>query len=228
MKSMQTKKKYIWEVVPTTTPIYMRRCSKCKSMMPYYCSEKFRINAQKKILDVWLIYKCIKCDNTCNIDVLRRISPQSIDKNLYKKFQDNDVKISWNYAFDSEVIRINKIDVDYSNVGFNTHGDEISLEEMKDLDVDVIEIDISQSYDMDIRLTNVIRKNFKISSNQLEWLFSSGTITVFPLGPVKKRKLVGENKIIFNLQKLRKFLRLEDSNVNNKGDCNKVISTMEL
>lgn len=66
MKVKSTK----WFVEPSSPPLYKRNCSKCKKTTLFYSSDNFRINGQKKNLDVWLIYKCQNCDNTWNIDIL--------------------------------------------------------------------------------------------------------------------------------------------------------------
>jgi len=42
------RKEYIWEIKAHNTPLLKRSCSHCDSDR-FYCSEKFRMNAQKKI-----------------------------------------------------------------------------------------------------------------------------------------------------------------------------------
>lgn len=52
------------------------------------------------MIDVWLIYKCLKCDNTCNITILSRTRPELINKDLYQNFMKNDEETAEYYAFD--------------------------------------------------------------------------------------------------------------------------------
>ena len=67
-----------WEVKVNNTPLLIKKCSHCDSDR-FYCSDKFRMNAQKKNIDVWLIYRCVKCDNTCNLTLLSRSKPDLIN-----------------------------------------------------------------------------------------------------------------------------------------------------
>lgn len=211
---MKTRKTLRWNVEPSTTPLYKRKCNRCKCSTLYYCSDKFRVNAQKKSLDVWLIYKCEKCDNTSNIDIMSRTNPQSIDKELYDKFLSNDVETAWKYAFDREIINRNKIEADFSNIEYNITGDILTLEEISEQEEELIEFEIGVQYNLDLKLTYVIRKSLNISLTQLEEMLSAGVISVFPLGPVKKCKLQNGIKVIVNRDKLKAYLVKKDDSEN--------------
>ena len=49
-------RKVIWEVRYLSLPQVLRHCKKCGQKTLFTCSEKFRVNAQQKTLDIWLIY----------------------------------------------------------------------------------------------------------------------------------------------------------------------------
>lgn len=67
--------KIIWEIqCHSSLPAY-RYCKKCGEKRAFTCSGQFRVNAQQKHLDVWLIYKCPDCDTTWNASVCCRVSP---------------------------------------------------------------------------------------------------------------------------------------------------------
>ena len=89
---------YIWEIKVKNTPTLKRKCNHCNSNR-FYCSNKFRMNAQKRNIDVWLIYRCVECDSTYNLTILSRTKPELIKKDLFSKFSENDEKLSWEYAF---------------------------------------------------------------------------------------------------------------------------------
>ena len=72
----QTMKKIIWKIEPLGLPLVLRHCKKCGKTAEFICSGQFRVNAQRKYLDIWLIYKCAKCDTTWNAAVYSRVSPQ--------------------------------------------------------------------------------------------------------------------------------------------------------
>ena len=39
----------------------IRRCGGCGKKMVFECAGKFRVNANGRRLDVWLIYRCQRC-----------------------------------------------------------------------------------------------------------------------------------------------------------------------
>lgn len=206
---MKSRLEKVWTVTPSSAPLYIRRCSKCKKKMPYYCSDKFRINAQKRTVDVWLIYKCTKCNNTCNIDILSRVNPKSISNEEYINFQCNDADTAWKYAFDADVINANKIEADYSEIEYSMGGDIMSLEEIAEQVEDLIVFEIDFRYKLDIDLSFIIRKNLNISLSQMEEMLSAGVITVYPPGPVRRGKAKLGQQVIMSRAKLIKYLGKE-------------------
>ena len=81
------------------------RCGRCRKKMPFFSTRKFRINANKNKLDIWLIYQCSKCRHTLNIPLFERISPQKIPSNLYALFLDNDEDLATKYASDRAFLK---------------------------------------------------------------------------------------------------------------------------
>jgi hypothetical protein len=88
-----------WSVVALEAPRVHRRCPRCGEQRRFVSSDKFRINAQKRRLDVWLIHKCEACDFTWNLTVLERVLPQDIDTARYRRFLENDRHEAWACAF---------------------------------------------------------------------------------------------------------------------------------
>jgi len=88
-----------WSVVALEAPRVRRRCPRCGEQRWFCSSDKFRINAQKRRLDVWLIHKCEACDFTWNLTVLERVLPEEIDPARYRRFLDNDRHEAWACAF---------------------------------------------------------------------------------------------------------------------------------
>jgi len=84
--------------VEPEAPTRTRYCSKCKKTSSFVCSGKFRVNANGKHLDVWLIYRCERCNTTWNQEIYARVKPSRIDKELYQAFVDNDWETALRYA----------------------------------------------------------------------------------------------------------------------------------
>ncbi|MGT2464890.1 hypothetical protein ACVOMV_04880 [Mesorhizobium atlanticum] len=46
-----------WTIAPAIAPRPLINCNRCGDIKPYRCSKKFRVNANGKRIDVWLIYR---------------------------------------------------------------------------------------------------------------------------------------------------------------------------
>jgi hypothetical protein len=124
-----------WSVVALEAPRVSRRCPRCGEQRRFFSSDKFRINAQKRRLDVWLIHKCEACDFTWNLTVLERVLPQDIDPSRYRRFLDNDRHEAWACAFAGPGDRGVAWDVHIAGVGEDivvrlVHPVEIRLERL--------------------------------------------------------------------------------------------------
>lgn len=210
IKDKTTIKRFTWEVIPTSTPLFKRKCSKCRSSNLYYCSNKFRLNSQKKSIDVWLIYRCIKCDNTCNMTILSHTKPELIDKELYQKFMMNDENTAWKYAFDTETIRKNSMEPDYSNIEYDIIHEDITLEDILKMDKDLIEFEIKTNFNLNLKLTSVIRECLNISLNQLGKMLSAGVIIIPPLISVNKCRVKEGIIVTIHREKLNIYMSIEN------------------
>jgi hypothetical protein len=62
-----------WRIRPLELPRPWRDCASCASARAFVCSERFRVNAQKKALDVWLKYRCASCDDVWKFPLRKRV-----------------------------------------------------------------------------------------------------------------------------------------------------------
>lgn len=184
------------------TPLLIKKCSHCDSDR-FYCSDKFRMNAQKKNIDVWLIYRCVKCDNTCNLTLLSRSKPDLIDKTLFHSFSMNDKDAAWKYAFSTEMERKNNLRLDYGSVEYEVVPDT-SLEDLLNLSNEVIKIHIKCEFEFDLKLSSLIRRCFSLSANQVKRMFEDGIITISGNKPPQKHKVKDGDMILIQREELRK------------------------
>ena len=83
----------------------IHKCARCGRKMTFISTRRFRVNANKNKLDVWLIYQCIKCKHTLNIPIYERVSPQKIPRELYEGFLDNDEELAIRYGSDTALFK---------------------------------------------------------------------------------------------------------------------------
>ena len=193
-----------WEVKVKNTPLLIKKCSHCDSDR-FYCSDKFRMNAQKKNIDVWLIYRCVKCDNTCNLTLLSRSKPDLIDKTLFRSFSMNDKDTAWKYAFSTEMERKNNLRLDYGSVEYEVIPNT-SLEDLLNLSNEVIKIHIKCEFEFDLKLSSLIRRCFSLSANQVKRMFEDGIITITSNKPPQKHKVKDGDMILIQREGLSKSI----------------------
>ena len=153
---------FTWEIKVKNTPLLIKKCSHCESDR-FYCSDKFRMNAQKKNIDVWLIYRCVKCDNTCNITLLSRTKPDLIDKKLFHSFSMNDREVAWQYAFSAGMASKNKLQIDYDSVEYEVISN-ISFEDIMNMNNEIISIWIECDLELNLKLLSLIKRCFSLST----------------------------------------------------------------
>lgn len=94
-----------WRIVPLRAPHVVRACPRCGGPRAFASSDRFRVNASGRRLDVWLIYRCVACDFTWNLAVVERTTPKAIGAARLDAFQQNDAGMAWSCAFDAALLR---------------------------------------------------------------------------------------------------------------------------
>jgi len=89
-----------WQVAPLRPPLVRRHCSRCSIEMPFACSRKFRTNAQKKRIDVWLIYRCSACDEVWNLPIFERVATSDLAPDAFEAIARNDPALALRHALD--------------------------------------------------------------------------------------------------------------------------------
>lgn len=186
--------KKLWEVQYLSTPSILKYCKKCRKKMTFICSGQFRVNAQRRSLDVWLIYKCSNCDTTWNASIYSRVSPQTINPNLLDGFYKNDESLAVQYAMNSDFLRRNGVEVGVPS--YSVIGDSFSVNE-------TIELKIKSKYQFDIKVSALVREKLHLSQKEYTQLVVNGKIKSIPDCDLQKCKLKNEIILIFNGKETR-------------------------
>ncbi|MER9333701.1 DUF1062 domain-containing protein [Mesorhizobium sp. M0293] len=94
-----------WAIAPQTPPRPLINCNRCGTVKAYCSSGKFRVNANGKRIDVWLIYRCIDCDNSWNFGIFERCNRRDIEPALLQALESNDPALARCHAFDVVALR---------------------------------------------------------------------------------------------------------------------------
>jgi hypothetical protein len=79
-------------------PQVKRHCPRCAGERRFASSGKFRVNAQGKTIDVWLIFRCTDCDYRWNMPVHERRPVGSLDPVALEALMRNDAALAERYA----------------------------------------------------------------------------------------------------------------------------------
>ncbi|TPI55512.1 MULTISPECIES: DUF1062 domain-containing protein [unclassified Mesorhizobium] len=163
-----------WTIAPQTAPRPLITCNRCGGVKAYRSSGKFRVNANGKRIDVWLIYRCINCDNSWNFGIFERRNRREIEPALLRALESNDAALARRHAFDVTALR--------GQVG--------RVEEFPDVDVhktalggtseaaSVLELRLGLKMPISLRLDRLLANELGISRSRLQALEEKGLLVV--------------------------------------------------
>jgi len=86
------------------------RCGSCGKKRQFANTGRFRVNANGKKVDVWLIYQCVKCKYTWNLAIYERTKPGKISMEEYRMFLENDEELACRYGNDKAFLKRNNVE----------------------------------------------------------------------------------------------------------------------
>jgi hypothetical protein len=158
-----------WVVVPTCLPLVLRRCHACASER-FRASGKFRVNANHKRIDAWLLALCTACGETAKLTVLERMNVRSLRPELLDRLHDNDPGLTAELLQDPVVRRRNRIALDWDNAWrLDTGGSD-------HLDREVIDVSVRFAARIPVRPVRLIAEGCGLSRAEVERLIMEGKL----------------------------------------------------
>lgn len=177
----------IWNVQYAAPPTVLRYCKKCGKKREFICSREFRVNAQQKALDIWLIYKCTQCNATWNSTIFSRVSPQRIGTGLLERFHRNDADLAMQYAMDHTLLHRNGAEMKLPS--YEIVGEQVSLEQE-------VSISIQSRFLLPIKLSAILRTKLDISQREFEVLLTEDRIKSSTGQDLRKCRLSAPETVI--------------------------------
>jgi len=166
-----------WLVRPTDFPTIRRRCRTCPSQ-EYRTQGRFRVNANHKLLDVWLLALCVQCGETVKLTVLERVHVRSIDPEMLNGFHDNDPALAARLLADPQVARRNDVALDWGDA-WTVRMDPAELPK-----ADILDVGVHFAHPIPVRLTTLIGTGLGLSGSEVRRHIAAGRIS-------SERKLTG-------------------------------------
>lgn len=173
-----------WTVTPVGYQHIAKRCPACNVKRDFAPSGAIRVNSQKKLLDIWSIYKCTHCDYTWNIALFSRLHVSKINRELLQRLLQNDAAMVHYYAADLATLKRNRAEPS-GQPDFRIH-EQWSVTLMACQRI-TVRVRVSQPFR--ISLLSILKKQLKLSKAEIRWLVATGHIEGIPLKQLKTKKL---------------------------------------
>ena len=102
-----------WVVRRTRLPLLSLRCTGCRSVSATVGDGRFRVNANGKLLDVWLLARCVSCDRTSKLTVHERAPVRSFDPAELHGYRASDPELVASRLLDPLLARRNHVALDW-------------------------------------------------------------------------------------------------------------------
>jgi hypothetical protein len=159
-----------WLVSPTGLPLIRRRCRNCPSAL-HRADGKFRVNANHKLLDVWLLARCAGCDETIKLTVLERARVRAVHPATLDRFHGNDPELAANLLRDPGLLRRNRVTADWDDAWtLRRPTADLAKAELIDTSVRFVQ-------HIPIRVTKLLSAGLEVSRSEVRRLVADGALT---------------------------------------------------
>ncbi|MEU3334224.1 DUF1062 domain-containing protein [Streptomyces sp. NPDC006668] len=158
-----------WVVMPTCLPLVLRRCHTCASER-FRANGKFRVNANHKLIDAWLLVLCTACGETAKLTVFERMNVRSVRPELLDRLHANDLGLAAELLQDPVVRRRNRVALDWDGAWrLDTGGTD-------HLDREVIDVSVHFAARIPVRPVRLIAEGCGLSRAEVERLITEGKV----------------------------------------------------
>jgi hypothetical protein len=182
-------------------------------MKSFRSSGRFRVNANGKRLDAWLIYKCTSCDFTWNRPILERRDVRSIDARLLAMLHASDPELAHRTAFDAGGLR--RCSERIGEAGdFSVRKKVLS----KCANPRQVEIVCQVPFSVGLRLDRLLAAELRISRSRISSLAKSGALRMVPGAPHALRRPAHDGMRLMLTLPPNEAARFVEAAVGGEGD----------
>lgn len=81
-------------------------CIRCRRRRRFICTNRFRVNANKHLIDVWLLFYCERCGAKTRVPVVARVPVSKIHQQDLDAFHRNDLQMAARVQWDITILRL--------------------------------------------------------------------------------------------------------------------------
>lgn len=173
---MTIDRKARWAVRQTALPTVVRPCPDCSGTR-HHPSGKFRVNANGKLLDVWLLLSCATCDRTSKVPVHERVHVRSLEPARLVAYETNDLAVVRELTMSASLAAKNGYRLDWT--------DTWALEADAPTDTTPLRVRISFELPAPIRVERLLVLGLGRSRTEIRRMVADGRIDL-PMAPDAK------------------------------------------
>lgn len=178
----------------TSIPKPMLRCSRCDQQKPFEPSGKFRLNANGKRLDAWLIYRCTVCGESWNRPIFERRRKSEVDAALLDALQCNEPSLADQVARDiSGLARWTQCLEDEGDSSFAI---DKAVLEGSPVDADRLTVSLSMPTATTLRCDRLLAAGLGISRSRVAALAGEGRVAVDGAGRKPMARTLREGTVM--------------------------------
>lgn len=145
---------------------------------------KFRVNANHKLLDVWLLALCVGCGETAKLTVLEWVHVRAVDPATLTGFHDNDRTLAARLLQDPGLLRRNGVTLDWDGA-WTLQKTMVDVSE-----AEVIDTSVHFVQRIPLRLTRLLSVGLDLSGSEVRRLVAGGCLS-------STRRLTGKSSSDF-------------------------------
>ena len=166
-------RKALWVIRELGLPAIVKACVTCRSTR-HHPTGKFRVNANSKLLDVWMLINCELCDRTSKIPIHERINVRALANERLVMFEKNDPAMARHLAMDASLASRAGYRLDWS--GTWELETDMPFYELERADPAPLEVVIRFELPAPIRVEKLLMAGFGLSRSAARGMVESGRI----------------------------------------------------
>jgi hypothetical protein len=166
-------RKALWVVRELGLPTIVKACVSCRSTR-HHPTGKFRVNANGKLLDVWMLVSCELCDRTLKIPVHERIRVRALDHERLLMFENNDPAMVRQLAMDATLAARAGYQLDWT--GTWELETDVPFYELGRADSAPLEVVVRYELAVPIRAGKLLRAGFDLGRSTVRGMVDAGLI----------------------------------------------------
>ncbi|MFJ6676803.1 DUF1062 domain-containing protein [Actinosynnema sp. NPDC091369] len=182
MPAESADRKALWVVKELGLPAIVTSCFSCRSTR-HHPTDKFRVNANGKLLDVWVLIGCDGCGRTSKIPIHERVHVRTLEHERLRRFENNDPALVRHLVMDPVTAGRSGYRLDWS--GTWDLETDMPFYALSDEDPVPLEVVVRFELPAPIRVEKLLTAGFGLSRPTIRTLVASGRISL-PL-PVDAR-----------------------------------------